>query len=309
MPHTVFVDWGTTNFRAYLVADENTVVAAKSTAQGVRSIADRFEHVLGAHVRPWMQTHDITRICCAGMIGGDLGWHNVSLVPCPATIQDVAENIFSFDVSGLPEILIVPGLCSFGANERASMMRGEEVLLFGSLVSRDLAHGRFCFPGTHSKWVAVRDGAVRAIQTSMTGECFALLRTQSVLSHSLEGWSGEVSEDEFLIGVSTARTVRNPLQSAFSVRALHIQGRLVSAAARGSYLSGLLIGAEIAGIAADWEEGSRVLTIVCEPRLAGLYGLACRTFDIDVILLDESQCFVAGGSAILRRQLGRHRDG
>ncbi len=307
MSHTVFIDWGTTNFRAYLVADDNTIVAALSTAHGVRSAAGHFEEVLGTHVLPWLQTHDVSMICCAGMIGGDLGWHNVSLVTCPATMQDVSDNIFSFNVSGLPEVVIIPGICSFGVDECASMMRGEEVLLFGSLTLSDVKSGRFCFPGTHSKWVAVRDGAVRTIQTCMTGECFSLLRTRSVLSRSMEGWSGAVCKEEFLRGVSSARTIRNPLQSAFSVRSLHIQGRLSTAAARGSYLSGLLIGAEVAGITSEWEENSEVLTIVCESRLATLYDLACRAFNIDVVLPNESACFVAGASAILKRRVARTR--
>jgi 2-dehydro-3-deoxygalactonokinase len=147
--------------------------------------------------------------------------------------------------------------------------------------------------------VSVRDGAVHGIDTVMTGECFALLKERSVLARSLDGWAGDIRTDDFLRGVAVARKVRNPLQSAFSVRALDVLGGLPGAEARGSYLSGLLIGAEVAGMAETWGSDASPVTLVGEPRLAVLYRLACRSFGLEATALDESDCFVAGASVIL----------
>jgi 2-dehydro-3-deoxygalactonokinase len=300
MGHMIFVDWGTTSFRAYLVGPNGSVLEVKASDKGVKASAGRFEEVLQAHVEPWFRHYPVSTILCAGMVGSDLGWRAVSMIACPADVAALALKLCPLTVVGLPRTLIVPGISCTDSDGSIGMMRGEEVLLFGSLAVRNIDCGRFCFPGTHSKWVTVSSGAVRSIRTCMTGECFALLRTHSVLARSLEEWSGEVCEESFLNGVSTARQVRNPLQSAFAVRALHVHGHLTSAEARASYLSGILIGTEVAGLTADWPEHDRLLTVVCEPRLAALYEAACRSFAIDVTVLEEMRCFVAGGAAILR---------
>ena len=169
----------------------------------------------------------------------------------PGRRPELARRLHPISVPGLPPLHIVPGVCCAGVNGAIGMMRGEEVLLFGCLSLRGVDQGRFCFPGTHSKWVTVRDRAICAIETCMTGETFALFRMHSVLSRSMEGWNGDISEVDFLAGVEASRIVPNPLRSAFSVRAQHLLGRLPTAAARSSYLSGLLIGAEVASFAED----------------------------------------------------------
>jgi 2-dehydro-3-deoxygalactonokinase len=310
MSHDVFVDWGTTNFRAYLVSDSGEVVASKTSGQGVKSAAGRFEAILSSHLGDWLDRHAVGTICCAGTIGGDLGWRTVDMVPCPASLPDLAQGLCSFAVPGLPNIVIIPGVCCFDDADRPGMMRGEEVLLFGCIQILSNGDGVFCFPGTHSKWVTVAAGAVREIRTSMTGECFDLLQSHSVLASSLTGWSGEVSHDDFLAGVARSREVPNPLQSAFSVRSMHLQGRLPSPAARASYLSGLLIGAEVGGVASSWPDAApRRMTLVTGRRLAHLYDLACRAFDLQTTILDDESCFVKGAAAILALSSAAHQSG
>ena len=39
-----------------------------------------------------------------------------------------------------------------------------------------------CHPGTHTKWVAARDGRITGFRTVMTGELFALLKEHSILA-------------------------------------------------------------------------------------------------------------------------------
>src|SRR6185436_6198995 len=66
------------------------------------------------------------------------------------------------------------------------VMRGEETQLVGALeIEPALAAGRHlvCMPGTHTKWVSMRDGIVQEFLTVPTGEVFALLCNHSVLVH------------------------------------------------------------------------------------------------------------------------------
>jgi 2-dehydro-3-deoxygalactonokinase len=83
-----------------------------------------------------------------------------------------------------PRTWIVPGL----SDPRGDVMRGEEVQLLGA-VSAGLApaDALLCQPGTHCKWARMRDGAVAAFSTSMTGEMFALLKQHSLLAEFLGG--------------------------------------------------------------------------------------------------------------------------
>jgi 2-dehydro-3-deoxygalactonokinase len=299
MSYTVFVDWGTTNFRAYLVARSGKVVASRSAAEGVKNATERHSDILRSHVQGWMDGYGIQAIACAGTIGSELGWHEVPMVAAPAGLRDVARGLHALSVPGLPPIWIIPGVYQRDIPERPGMMRGEEVILFGCLARLGVDAGLFCFPGTHSKWVTVGDGMVRDIQTVMTGECFELLRTGSVLARSLSGWSGVIADDWFARGIHTSAEVVNPLQSAFFVRALHVQGRLPTPDARASFLSGLLIGAEVRGMASDRPPGEKQVTIVAPARLARLYAQACGVFGIGCVEIDEEACFVAGARAVL----------
>lgn len=64
-------------------------------------------------------------------------------------------------------------------------MRGEETQIAGLLVRNPTYSGAVCLPGTHSKWVRVKDGEVGDFTTFMTGEMFEVISTQTVLRHSV----------------------------------------------------------------------------------------------------------------------------
>ncbi len=66
--------------------------------------------------------------------------------------------------------------------------RGEETQLLGWSCTNRMPR-TVCMPGTHSKWVASTTAAVRAFETVMTGELFAVLSQTSILRHSIAGAS------------------------------------------------------------------------------------------------------------------------
>jgi len=99
-------------------------------------------------------------------------------------------------------------------------------------------------PGTHSKWALVEGGRLTAFRTYMTGEIYGLLRGSGTLSQVIEGDRHDAAT--FAEGVVRGAAIDGGglLHRLFSVRTLGLLERL-DRADLASYLSGLLIGAEI----------------------------------------------------------------
>jgi 2-dehydro-3-deoxygalactonokinase len=136
-------------------------------------------------------------------------------------------------------------------------------------------------PGTHSKWAVVGPDGIQAFSTFMTGELFALL-----LEHSILGRLAATGSDD----AALVRGVRHSLRDhaalthdLFSARTLALTDRLASSSI-GDYLSGLLLGAEIAA-ARRWLEridlpAPRVTLIGAQP-LVQKYRAALTVAGID----------------------------
>ena len=237
-------DWGTTNLRAWLVGADGAVLAGHDFPLGVSRLkpgeaAERFR----TEVRPALHAEDAPAILC-GMIGSNLGWRAVDYLPCPASLDDLRRGL----VEVAPGVSIVPGLRGPGITAAPDVMRGEETQVFGWL-RQDPArlNGRhlLCHPGTHAKWVVIEDGRIVRFVTAMTGELFAVLRQHSVLRSDVP----PDDEAAFDAGVDAAGDGGALAARLFSARA-RVVGGGEPADSTPSYLSGVLIGAEIAGVPA-----------------------------------------------------------
>ncbi len=105
-------------------------------------------------------------------------------------------------------IWIVPGIQSVSGDGLADVMRGEETALAGILAQYQISNGLFCLPGTHSKWVTVREAEITSLSSFMTGEVFDLMRRHSILNPFME--QAQNSEEEkdreaFIQGLALAR--------------------------------------------------------------------------------------------------------
>ncbi len=125
----------------------------------------------------------------------------------------------------------------------------------------------------------VEGGRIAGFATAMTGEVYAALSRHTILADTIEPPSDpEGAADAFAAGLKVARAMAAPgdlLNRLFAIRASILGGDL-SAAGSGEYLSGLLIGAELA----DLRPGERV-TIVGAEALAARYASALRAAGID----------------------------
>jgi len=274
-------DWGTTNLRAWVVAENGAVLRDRNFPLGVgRLQAGEAARRFADEVRPAMEARGLPAILC-GMIGSNLGWRAVPYRPCPADLASLAEGLRQAD----EQAWIVPGLICDGITAAPDVMRGEETQVLG-WVAADPARSQglqvICHPGTHTKWVIVQDGRIVRFVTAMTGELFSVLGRHSILRHEAAADDDEV----FLAGVAAAGDGGGLAARLFSARA-RVVGGGADPAGTPSYLSGLLIGAEAASLPrlVDLPEGATVHVLgdaaLCERyrRVLAMAGIFAEVHD------------------------------
>lgn len=241
-PALLALDWGTTNLRAWRVADDGSVSDRQELPFGVSRIG-KGEAAATFHdkIRPAMKAQGLPAII-AGMAGSTLGWVEVPYVDCPADADALAAQL-TWIKDEDPPVAIVPGLRGHGI-EGPDVMRGEETQLIGWLAQDDRRReGRriVCHPGTHAKWVLVEDGQIVRFVTAMTGELFAVMTTHSVLRTD----DGPPDDEAFAQGLDVAGDGSALAARLFTARARMVGGGGLKAESVRSYLSGLLIGADV----------------------------------------------------------------
>jgi 2-dehydro-3-deoxygalactonokinase len=273
----VALDWGTSSLRAALLGSDGAVLEERHSDEGILNVpAGGFPAAFQRIVQGW-PVEDGMLCLASGMVGSRQGWHEAPYCPCPAGAGELAGRIAWLpDAPAGARLGIAPGLCTIHSGVY-DVMRGEEVQVFGALelLSRD--SGTFVLPGTHSKWVRVRQGRVEGFSTFMTGEAYGLLRRHSILGRTLPQDDGPLDEAAFLRGVLHARQAGSLLHGAFAARTASLFKQLAPAALP-SYLSGLVIGEELR--AQHLENSGAELVLVGAPALTQRYELALRTLGI-----------------------------
>lgn len=289
----IAVDWGTSRLRAMLLDRDGRIIGESGSDDGIgRLKPGEHEAAFEKLVARWPAAPAIM----AGMVGSRQGWREAAYAECPAAPEAIANGILRLESGKGRPIAIVPGVMVRSPDRDGDVIRGEETQIVGLLAREPKFDGVVVLPGTHSKWATVSQGAIADFQTFLTGEMFGLLAQQSFLRHSVKEGGAEPSTlPDFALGVR--RTVEDGLPflaGIFSVRARHLLDG-VDAADNLAYLSGLVIGGEIAA-ARDtgrlWQ--GRTLRIVGSRSLARAYS---RAFDIagyEAEALDGSDLVVAG---------------
>jgi 2-dehydro-3-deoxygalactonokinase len=234
----VAIDWGTTTARAYWLDEAGSIVAERSEALGVQKIeGGRFREALALLVGGDLQS-DAPIVAC-GMIGSRQGWLEAPYLDCPADFVAMAAALAH--VPGVP-LAIVPGVICRDADGVPDVMRGEETQVFGALETT-ARRQLIVLPGTHSKWVLVDHGGIEAFSTFMTGELYAVLREHSILGRLAAPGADSAAFDR---GIRASLCDDAALShDVFSARTLALTGELAPEGVA-DYLSGLLLGAEVA---------------------------------------------------------------
>lgn len=262
----IAVDWGTTSFRAYELSAEGAVVREAASPDGILAVKDQaFEAALETHLQGW---NAALPILTAGMITSRQGWVERPYVDCPATAADLARALHSHTTASGRSIFFSTGLHYLSPTLGHDVMRSEETQVFGAL---DDGARHFITPGTHSKWIDVEGETITGFSTYLTGELFALLRTHSILGRLMT--AEPAINGHFRSGVEKALAEPAGLSHLlFSARSLGLYNEIPGDGIA-SYLSGLVIGAEVAHalMSRDLDAGYLILA---SPKIGGAYAAA-----------------------------------
>ncbi len=272
------LDWGTSALRAWRLGDGGAVLAQRQRPWGIMHLPDGgFEAALRGITQDWLD--DGLPLIAAGMVGSAQGWREAPYVDCPAGAEALAAGLLAVDAGGGLRLHIVPGV----RDARPDVMRGEETQCLGALALRPQLSERatLLLPGTHSKWLRVRQGRIVDFRTYMTGELYAVLREHSILGRPARAAGDRASDEAFERGVAVLRTEPKTGFSAllFGARALVLTGRL-DAVHSLEYLSGLLIGEELR-CALEHHDIAEPLALIGDVALCARYRQALALHGID----------------------------
>ena len=281
----IAVDWGTTNRRAWALGRHGEVLDERGDGEGLLAVKPgAFAGSFADFAAPWLSSDRVLPVLMCGMVGSKMGWVEVPYITAPADLASLSHNLHAVPFAGKARIAIVPGV-SCEHRGVPDVMRGEECQVLAVLAQRELKEACLLLPGTHSKWVKVKDGKLTSFRTYMTGELYNALTSSGTLAQLME--KGDADGDAFLKGVTRASEQGSGALShlLFGVRTLGLFDRLPRAGLA-SYLSGLLIGIEMKDAMA-WS-GAEGVIAVGSPRLLENYRIAAQLFGLTFEAHDNS---------------------
>jgi len=287
------LDWGTTSCRAYLIGAEGAVLDQQLDGPGILKLEGRFGPWLDSMIGSWIATHGPGPIILSGMIGSRQGWKEAPYASCPAGAGDIVKALARLEWGEL-SIVLIPGV-STENDGMPDVMRGEETQILGALALSSASDGLFLLPGTHSKWAQVRNNRIVSFRTFMTGEMFGALKDHTILGRLMkdgtdaEGFANGVREGA---GLASAGALLNRV---FATRTYGLMDKLPGDALS-DYLSGLLIGAEVAEAT---RQATTAVTIIASPALAQRYSDALHLLG-HRSQLAPADCVAAGHWRIAR---------
>jgi 2-dehydro-3-deoxygalactonokinase len=290
----VGVNWGSTNFRAYLIGADGSAIDEYSAPAGVVSL-DRngMASTMDALAARWPNSGSVY---ASGMIGSNVGWKEVPYAEAPAGVADLAAAAVATEIGNVP-VHIVPGItCRRSFDGEPDILRGEEIEMMG-LAALGTSDGWVALPGTHTKWARLERGRVVEFFTSMSGEIFDRLTQKGLLASIVDGEAKD--GPVFLKGVAAGRARKLSLGTLlFGARAQVVRGFLSKADAA-SYLRGLLIGSEIADAMAVYPTaGDAAVPLIGNRVVCALYASALSAASIASEIVDSRTACLRGFRAL-----------
>ncbi len=281
----IAIDWGSTNLRAWLYQDDQCLESRQSEAGVTRLNGHSPAAVFSEITTGWRDS--ATPVVMAGMVGSNVGWKVAPYLPVPVDFSTIGQQLTSVG----DKVWIIPGLC-VSRDDNQNVMRGEETQLLGA---RMIAPSSiYVMPGTHCKWVQADRQQINDFRTVMTGELHYLL-----LRHSLvgAGLPEQVSAPgAFNAGLERGLHSPDILPRLFEVRASHVLGSLPREQV-GEFLSGLLIGAEVATLSERFRDPQ--VTIVGGEALANRYQQALSAIGRQTTVVSGDNAFQTGVRSII----------
>ena len=287
-------NWGTTTLRAFGVSAEGEIVTDIRTAPGIASLSPSEQEAT------WFETvqewGNVPHLIC-GMAGSNLGWLETGYVEMPVSTQSIADAV-RWQPHGTGKVGIVPGLSGTGWAGQAERMRGEETELIGWLERTGQKDAILCLPGTHTKWVTLKDGSVTRFNTALTGELFSLLKEASILKSDREQvHSISAFEAGARLGLSKRST--DTLHGLFAARSELISGG-VKPHQTEAFLSGFLIARDVSGALETLKFEQETVYLIGEETLANRFAHVLTLAGVSSRYASSERCVAAGLFALAK---------
>lgn len=296
----VSCDWGSSSFRLSLAdLDDLEPRAVRRSDRGCSDMVDPHaaDTTREARFATYLQT-ELARlgpeaaspavpVVLSGMVTSAHGWVHLPYAHAPVCLQGDGLRIRRKQMSDGRPLWFVSGV-----RTDDDVMRGEECQLAGLLTwaqaDGHMAEGRLrvIMPGTHCKHVRIQQGQLIDFRTFMTGEMFQLLRSHSVLAHSVRApHDPPVDVDRDALAAGVRYVMLHGLAAAlFNVRVGTLL-RNASPTVSVSFLNGVLIGAEFDPRALD--DAGELVLLCATGRLQPVYEAV-----LDVLGFGERTCTV-----------------
>ncbi|ELR63191.1 2-dehydro-3-deoxygalactonokinase [Photobacterium marinum] len=276
------------------MSTDGSVLDKISASQGLLAVTSgEFPTVLHQLLAPWHHCGDSLPLLLGGMVGSQQGWREAPYVSVPASVASLSEKLVLVELGNGQSGWIVPGFSAINQAGLPDVMRGEELQLLGLAALAPTPRLRAILPGTHSKHAVLCGDVVQSFNTFMTGELFSLLKHHSILGRQLP--VQQPCQTSFLKGVD-ASLEGGLSQVLFSVRTLRLFEQIPIQAVE-SYLSGLLIGSELAAL----KGAGTPLFVVGDEGLCQWYLLAMEWLGVHAEFISGDRCFLVGMTQIYQQ--------
>ncbi len=304
-PALILVDWGTSAFRAWLVeAETGAILGHLPDGEGMRALAGRsFAAYCADRLGPWLARGPRPPVYMAGMVGAPTGWIAAPQPALPLRPEELAAHVMA--APGMDDAWILPGVrVDSTAPDRVDVMRGEEVQILGALHHAGRSDAVLCLPGTHSKWARVTNGVLDDFTTFMTGEIYGALLSATLLGQGCDP-SAHGAPGAFQAGLAEAERTGGAgglLAHAFAARTRRLYRDLGTDDVP-AFLSGLLIGEELAGATALGYLPQDTVLLVGATTLTARYGEALSKRGIAPVAIPAAEATLSGALMLARMHL------
>ena len=289
----ILVDWGTTNLRAYLFnIKKNKVTKFYHSKNGTTKIIFKNDYLkILERILTKFNVDIDTPIFLAGMVGSKNGLIEIPYTKTPASIKHLSQNIIFKKMRNM-KLFFIPGL-SCQNRKLFDVIRGEETIAIGAI---DLIKDKnffICCPGTHSKWINIKNNKIKLFETYLTGDLFSSISKSTILSKSLTK-SEKFSKKFFLLGLEEIKK-KSLSYMLFKVRTLNLFNQSNFTESK-SFLSGLIIGEEIKNISKTIKRNK--VYLISEEKLLKFYLIALKFYNIKHGVVDYKKAFILGAKKL-----------
>lgn len=310
----IFVDWGSSNFRAFLL-DDDKVIARKSASGGgtLKNFAGStpetrsrdYSAFFMAQLQEWLAVHPGTPVYICGAVGGREGWVETVYSVAPTGIADVKKNLHKVGTAHIGaaagnDVYIASGCTIAFADGRHDVIRSEEVKSLGAALHLGLTEGLFCIPGTHCKWVRIEGGKITHFETALSGEIFSILSEHGALAAVFRGEEATNDPYSFDRGLALAAEGFDLLNDLWQVRAQKLRGARPPACLR-SYFSGILLGHELRQMEKLFPGHPPTVLLMDAGGKRDFYRRAFDSFNWPIAATVDSEAAVCAGLRALKR--------